>query len=150
MLLYKRAFSLLLLRCTTSEKGKRILEDIHEGEFKVHIGAQSLAIKALTTEYYWSTLPPIFWSIRITENSAIGDTPFVLVYDFEVVLPMEVVFYSYRVTAFQEDFNNKALRKALELLPVARGDACRRQEIANIRITWFYNHKVKKRPPKGM
>ncbi|KAJ8421813.1 hypothetical protein Cgig2_027165 [Carnegiea gigantea] len=73
-----------------------------------------------------------------------------LVYDFEVVLPIEVVFYSYRVTSFQEDFNNKALRKALELLPIARGDACRRQEIPNIRMTWFYNHKVKKRPPKGI
>jgi len=35
--LYKRAFVLPLLRCTTSKYGKKILEEIHERKCRVHI-----------------------------------------------------------------------------------------------------------------
>jgi len=41
-LLYKRAFSLPLLRCIDLEEGKRILKETHEGE----------CYKALRIEYY--------------------------------------------------------------------------------------------------
>jgi len=54
--LYKWAFELPLLRCTTLKGGKRILEEIHEGQCGVHIGGHSLATKALQTGYYWLTL----------------------------------------------------------------------------------------------
>ena len=33
-------------------------------------------------------LPTILWSIRTTEKSTVGETPFMLVYDFEVELPV--------------------------------------------------------------
>jgi len=55
-LLYKREFSLTLLRCTTSEEGKRIMEDIHDGECGSHIRDRSLATKALSAQDYWLML----------------------------------------------------------------------------------------------
>jgi len=45
-------------------------------------------------------LPGILWSIRITEKSATGETPFVLVYGSEAVLPIEVAIDTHRVVTF--------------------------------------------------
>ena len=46
-----------------------------------------------------------------------------LVYGFETVLPVEVTIYTHRITTFHEDLNNKAIREALNSLPMVRGDA---------------------------
>ena len=46
-ILYKKAFSHPLLRCTTPDEGRKILEEIHEGECGAHIGGRTLAAKAL-------------------------------------------------------------------------------------------------------
>jgi len=55
-LLYKKAFSHLLLRCTTLEKDKRILDKMHKEKCGSHIKGHSLAAKTLKTGYYWLTL----------------------------------------------------------------------------------------------
>jgi len=44
--------SLPLLRCATLKDGKRILNDIYEGECGLHIGVQSIATNALRTRYH--------------------------------------------------------------------------------------------------
>ena len=36
--LYKKAFAQSLLRCTTPDEGRKILEVIQEGEYGAHIG----------------------------------------------------------------------------------------------------------------
>nr|XP_021851941.1 uncharacterized protein LOC110791498 [Spinacia oleracea] len=54
--LYKKSFSRPLLRCVTPEKGKEILDDLHQGLCSSHIGGRALAEKALRTGYYWPTL----------------------------------------------------------------------------------------------
>ncbi|XP_056697840.1 uncharacterized protein [Spinacia oleracea] len=51
--LYKKSFSRPLLRCVTPEKGKEILDDLHQGLCSSHIGGRALAEKALRTGYYW-------------------------------------------------------------------------------------------------
>jgi len=48
--------------------------------------------------------------------------------------------------AFQATLNNQALQKALNLLPMVRGDAYLYEEVAKARMTRFNNHKVKERP----
>ena len=68
-------------------------------------------------------LPAILWSIRTTEKSATGETPFMLVYGSEAVLPVELAIRTHRTTTFQTAQNNLALREALDLLPLVRGDA---------------------------
>ena len=44
----------------------------------------------------------VLWSIRTTPNRATGQTPFALVYGAEAVLPMELVYGSPRVLAYDE------------------------------------------------
>jgi len=75
-------------------------------------------------------LPTILWSILITEKSAICETPCMLVYGSEAVLPVEVAIHTYRVVAFQATLNSQALREALDLLPLVRRDAYLCEEVA--------------------
>ena len=46
-----------------------------------------------------------------------------LAYGSEAVLPIEVALHSYLLKTFQEEFNNAALREALDLFPSIRSDA---------------------------
>ncbi|CAL8167674.1 unnamed protein product [Prunus armeniaca] len=54
--LYRRSYSLLLLRCVTPQQGDYILREIHEGACGDHSGSRSLAFKAIRQGYYWPTL----------------------------------------------------------------------------------------------
>ena len=46
-------------------------------------------------------LPAILWSIRTTEKRATGETPFMLVYGSEAVLPIELAIRPHRTATFQ-------------------------------------------------
>ena len=54
-------------------------------------------------------LHSVLWSLRTTENTATGETPFMLAYGFEVVLPVKVTLHTHRLATFQEELNNAAL-----------------------------------------
>ena len=54
--LYRRGYSLLYLRCASSEEADYVLYEIHEGTCGNHAGASSLTGKALRARYYWPTL----------------------------------------------------------------------------------------------
>jgi len=88
-------------------------------------------------------LPAILWSIRTIEKSATGETPFMLVYGSKVVLPIELAICNHIVTTFQTTQNNQALREALHLLLLVRGDAYLCEEVAKARMARFYNRRVK-------
>ncbi|CAL2257641.1 unnamed protein product [Prunus armeniaca] len=55
-ILYRRSYSLLLLRCVTPQQGDYILCEIHEGACGNHSGSRSLAFKVVRQGYYWPTL----------------------------------------------------------------------------------------------
>ena len=55
-MLYRRGYSLPYLRCASSEEADYVLYEIHEGTYGNHIGARSLAGKALKEGYYLLTL----------------------------------------------------------------------------------------------
>ncbi|CAL8993393.1 unnamed protein product [Prunus brigantina] len=55
-ILYRRNYSLPLLRCVTPQQGDCILREIHEGACGDHSGSRSLAFKAIRQGYYWPTL----------------------------------------------------------------------------------------------
>ena len=65
------------------------------------------------------------------------------VYGSKIMLLMEVIIHTHQLTTFQEDFNNKALREVLDLLPMVRGDEYFNGEIAKVRMTQFYSCKIK-------
>ena len=54
--LYRRGYSLPLLRCILPSEAKAILQEVHEGFCGDHTGGQSLALKVLRQGYYWPTL----------------------------------------------------------------------------------------------
>ena len=69
-----------------------------------------------------------------------------LVYGSEAVLPIELSIRTHRVETFQTTQNNQALREALDLLSLVRGDAYLCEEVPKARMTQFYNRRVKEHP----
>ena len=55
-ILYKRSFAQPLLSCVTTEHGKMILEELHEGICSTHARGRALAVTAIRTSYYWPSL----------------------------------------------------------------------------------------------
>ena len=51
--LYRRGFSMPLLRFVTKEESKAILAEVHGGECGDHSGGQTLAKKILQYGYFW-------------------------------------------------------------------------------------------------
>jgi hypothetical protein len=54
--LYKRGFTLPLLKCISPEEGNYILREIHEGICGNHYGARVLAHKAIRVGFYWPNM----------------------------------------------------------------------------------------------
>ena len=50
--LYKRGFSMPYLKCVDEEEAKYILEEIHEGICRDHVGPRSLVSKVIQTGYF--------------------------------------------------------------------------------------------------
>ena len=44
------------LRCIEEDKAKYILEEVHEGIYRDHIGLRSLVSKIIRIGYYWPTM----------------------------------------------------------------------------------------------
>lgn len=51
--LYKKSFSLPLLKCVTAWESSKILEEIHEDICGNHIDGKALALKALRVGFFW-------------------------------------------------------------------------------------------------
>ena len=54
--LYRRGFSIPLLKCVEEHMVAHVLREIHEGINAQHLGGRSLARKALRAGYYWPTM----------------------------------------------------------------------------------------------
>ncbi|CAJ2652721.1 unnamed protein product [Trifolium pratense] len=54
--MYRRGFSIPLLRCVEESEVASILGEIHEGINGQHVGGRSLARKALRAGFYWPTM----------------------------------------------------------------------------------------------
>ena len=54
--LYKRGFSMPYLKCVDEDEAKYILEEIHEGVCRDHVGPRSLVSKVIRTSYFWPTM----------------------------------------------------------------------------------------------
>ncbi|GAU10211.1 hypothetical protein TSUD_423210, partial [Trifolium subterraneum] len=54
--LYRRGFSIPLLKCADEATSDYILREIHKGVNSQHLGGRSLARKALRAGYYWPTM----------------------------------------------------------------------------------------------
>jgi hypothetical protein len=55
-ILYRRGYSLPLLKCLSATEGKYMLKEIHEGVCGSHLGGRMLAHKTVRAGYYWPTM----------------------------------------------------------------------------------------------
>ncbi|XP_064955577.1 uncharacterized protein LOC135607564 [Musa acuminata AAA Group] len=54
--LYRRSYSLPLLRCLEPEEAESVLAEVHGGICGEHVGGRTLAFKVLRQGYYWPTM----------------------------------------------------------------------------------------------
>ncbi|XP_021862288.1 uncharacterized protein [Spinacia oleracea] len=77
--------------------------------------------------------PNVFWSIRTTTKNSTGETPFLLAYGAEAVLPIEMCEPTLRVILYDEDANWEMMKAALDFIPEVRGNAALRQKMEAVR-----------------
>ena len=68
-------------------------------------------------------LPHILWTYRTTPRRSTGETPFLMTYGAEVVIPLETGFPSLRTSLFAPDSNYSLLEKSLDLIEKRRENA---------------------------
>ncbi|XP_031256096.1 uncharacterized protein LOC116114080 [Pistacia vera] len=75
--LYKRKFSVPLLRCIDHEDAYYVLREIHEGICGDHVEGKSLAYKVLRQGYYWPTVfdDAAYYVRRCDRCQRFADTP---------------------------------------------------------------------------
>ncbi|KAL0386046.1 UNVERIFIED_CONTAM: hypothetical protein Sradi_2998900 [Sesamum radiatum] len=90
-------------------------------------------------------LTSILWAYRTTPRGSTGETPFLLVYRTEAIIPAELGIPSHRVMNFSEEYNENLLRENLDLIEELKEKAflCV-QRYKNIMIN-SYNKRVKSR-----
>ncbi|XP_071699861.1 uncharacterized protein [Rutidosis leptorrhynchoides] len=88
-------------------------------------------------------LQHILWAQRKIPKDSTNETPFILVYGTEAVIPAEVLVPTNRVTTFDEQQNDEALRENLDALEERRTIAHIRQAEKKQKIANHYEKKVK-------
>jgi hypothetical protein len=77
--------------------------------------------------WWLAELPHVIWGLRTQVSSAIGFSPFVLVYGSEVVLPTDIAFGAPRIQFYEEGEAEQTRRVDLDSLEEQRLAAVMRQ-----------------------
>src|ERR1041385_2910753 len=105
-----------------------------------------LIVPLKSTSGCWEEeLPSVLWSIRRTPNRSTGYTPFFLVYGSEAVLPSNIRHDSPRVTAYVEDYNEKARQDALDVLDEKRELAAAQSAIYQQNMRRYHSCRIRSR-----
>ena len=68
-------------------------------------------------------LPSVLWAYRTIVRTLTGETPFMLTYGSEAVIPAEVHMANHRVMTYEDKDNEEQLRLNLDLIDEVRIDA---------------------------
>ncbi|KAK3038382.1 hypothetical protein RJ639_030282 [Escallonia herrerae] len=90
-------------------------------------------------------LPKVLWAYRTTPHSVTEETPFLLCFGTEALLPVEVSLPTVRVLQFSKEGNETNLRGNLDLLDEVRAQALDRVISTKQRVARHYNRKVRTR-----
>ncbi|XP_071913979.1 uncharacterized protein [Coffea arabica] len=88
-------------------------------------------------------LPTILWAYRTTPRTATQETPFVLTYGAEAVIPAKIGMPSGRVQHFVAQSNEEEMRLNLDLLKHRREEARIRMAKYKGQVARYYNAKVR-------
>ncbi|KAI5406559.1 hypothetical protein KIW84_053046 [Lathyrus oleraceus] len=126
--LYRRGFSIPLLKCVEEEKVPDILGEIHRGINAQHLGGRSLARKALRAGYYWPTM----------QNDSKEHV--------KRFIPVEIRTPTRRTEEpLDEEMNDETLRAELDLVEEIRFEAALRETTLKQKIALRHDAKVIKR-----
>ncbi|XP_059635894.1 uncharacterized protein LOC132278086 [Cornus florida] len=96
-------------------------------------------------EKWLDELPNVLWAYRTTPRRLIGETPFILAYGTEAVIPTEMVAPTIRSLTWEQRSNNQLLERNLNLLEEKREAADIRLAAYQQRITNNYNKRARGR-----
>jgi len=101
---------------------------------------QTLKMKLETKKRVWvDELQKVQWSYRTTARCSTGETPFLMVYGSEAMIPAELEVFSQRRATFNPNDNDQLLTANLDLLEEARETARLRVAVYQQRIARYYN-----------
>ena len=68
-------------------------------------------------------LSHVLWTYRTTPRRSTGETPFLMTYGAETVIPLEIGFPTLKMSSFTSNNNDGLLRKSLDLIEERRENA---------------------------
>ena len=80
-------------------------------------------------------LPHVLWTYRTMPRKSTRETPFLMTYGIEAVIPLENGFPTLRISTFTSDGNDELLKKSLDLVEEQR-------ENTIVQLA-YYQHKLK-------
>lgn len=86
------------------------------------------------------------WSYYTTPRTSTGETPYSLVYGFEVVIPKKVEVTSARVETYNNMANEEELRMNLDFLEERRNQISIRKTRYKEAMAKYYNLSIKEHP----
>ena len=88
-------------------------------------------------------LSSLLWAYCTTPRASIGETPFSLMFGFEAVVPTELDLASYRVSNYNGQKIEGALRANLNLVEEKRDRTYIRMAAYKQKASQYYNSKLK-------
>ncbi|XP_071739791.1 uncharacterized protein [Rutidosis leptorrhynchoides] len=88
-------------------------------------------------------LPILLWAHLTTRKKTTGETPFILVYGMEAVIPAKLLVPTKHISTFDESSNGEDLRANLDLLEEHREIAYIREAINKQTISKYYEKCIK-------
>ncbi|KAM6555169.1 hypothetical protein CsatB_015931 [Cannabis sativa] len=145
--MYRRGYSMPLLRCVHQDQAQRLMEEVHEGFCGNHAGGQSLSKKVLRQGFFWPTMieDSMEYVRRTTERTATGDTPFALAYGYDAMIPVELDPPSHRRVTYNQVSNHQMINESLDLLENRREASQIRLAAYQQKVARYFNSKVKER-----
>ena len=90
-------------------------------------------------------LPHVLWTYRTMPRRSTGETPFLMTYGVEAVIPLEIGFPTSRTSSFNPRDNDEQLTKSLDLIEEKRENAMVQLAYYQQKLKQGYDANVKLR-----
>ena len=91
-------------------------------------------------------LPHVLWTYKTTPRKSTGETPILMTYGAEAVIPLETGFPTLKTSSFSPSNNDNLLENGLDLIEERRENAMVQLAYYQHKLKQGYDTKVKLRP----
>ena len=91
-------------------------------------------------------LPHVLWTYKTTPRRSTGETPFLMTYGAEAIIPLERGFPTLKTNSFSPSSNDNLLERGLDLIEERRENAMVQLAYYQHKLKQGYDTKVKLRP----